>query len=59
MGEGSTDRGQVCEVPGDRVYLEDNAMPILVVKWKGKTAQELADSVEFFKDVVTGKNMTS
>lgn len=41
------------------VYLEDNAVPALAVKWKGKTAQELADSVEFFKDVITGKNMTS
>lgn len=41
------------------VYLEDKAVPILAVKWKGKTAQELANSVEFFKDVVTGKYMTS
>lgn len=36
------------------VYLEDNAVPSLAVKWKGKTAEELMDSVEFFQDVVTG-----
>ncbi|XP_059666172.1 chalcone--flavanone isomerase-like [Cornus florida] len=36
------------------VYLEDNAIPFLTVKWKGKTAEELTDSVEFFRDIVTG-----
>ncbi|XP_050120609.1 uncharacterized protein LOC126597754 isoform X7 [Malus sylvestris] len=36
------------------VYLEDNAVPQLAVKWKGKTAKELTESVEFFRDIVTG-----
>ncbi|XP_002529711.3 chalcone--flavanone isomerase [Ricinus communis] len=36
------------------VYLEDDAVPLLAVKWKGKTAQELTDSVEFFREIVTG-----
>nr|O65333.1 RecName: Full=Chalcone--flavanone isomerase; Short=Chalcone isomerase [Elaeagnus umbellata]AAC16013.1 chalcone isomerase [Elaeagnus umbellata] len=36
------------------VYLEDNAVPSLAVKWKGKSAQELTESVEFFRDIVTG-----
>ncbi|KAB2635516.1 chalcone isomerase [Pyrus ussuriensis x Pyrus communis] len=36
------------------VYLEDNAVPQLAVKWKGKTAEELTESVEFFRDIVTG-----
>ncbi|KAJ9175621.1 hypothetical protein P3X46_014162 [Hevea brasiliensis] len=36
------------------VYLEDEAVPLLAVKWKGKSAQELTDSVEFFRDIVTG-----
>ena len=36
------------------VYLEDNAVPLLAGKWKGKTAEELTESVEFFRDVVTG-----
>uniref|UniRef100_A0A5B7BF61 Chalcone-flavonone isomerase family protein n=1 Tax=Davidia involucrata TaxID=16924 RepID=A0A5B7BF61_DAVIN len=36
------------------VYLEDNAIPSLAVKWKGKSAEELTDSVEFFRDIVSG-----
>lgn len=36
------------------VYLEDCAIPSLAPKWKGKTAEELMDSVEFFRDIVTG-----
>nr|P11650.1 RecName: Full=Chalcone--flavanone isomerase A; Short=CHI-A; Short=Chalcone isomerase A [Petunia x hybrida]CAA32729.1 unnamed protein product [Petunia x hybrida]CAA68769.1 unnamed protein product [Petunia x hybrida] len=36
------------------VYLEESAIPFLAEKWKGKTPQELTDSVEFFRDVVTG-----
>ena len=38
------------------VYLHDNAIPSLAVKWKGKTPQELTESVEFFRDIVTGTN---
>ncbi|CAL5343681.1 unnamed protein product [Camellia sinensis] len=36
------------------VYLEDSAIPSLAVKWKGKTAEELTDSVDFFRDIVSG-----
>ncbi|GFQ03335.1 chalcone--flavonone isomerase [Phtheirospermum japonicum] len=36
------------------VYLEDNAVSSLAVKWKGKSAEELTDSVDFFADIVTG-----
>ena len=36
------------------VYLEDKGVPSLAVKWKGKTAEELTESVEFFRDIVTG-----
>ncbi|KAM1182825.1 hypothetical protein TB2_001144 [Malus domestica] len=36
------------------LYLEDNVVPLLAVKWKGKTAEELTESVEFFRDIVTG-----
>ncbi|MFQ6649112.1 hypothetical protein Gotur_022933 [Gossypium turneri] len=36
------------------VYLEDSAVNCLGVKWKGKSAVELTESVEFFRDVVTG-----
>ncbi|KAJ1292970.1 hypothetical protein BS78_01G031900 [Paspalum vaginatum] len=36
------------------VYLEDAAVPALAKKWAGKTADELASDVAFFRDVVTG-----
>ncbi|TXG49652.1 hypothetical protein EZV62_025527 [Acer yangbiense] len=36
------------------VYLEDDAVSSLAVRWKGKSAEELTDSVEFFRDIVTG-----
>ncbi|KAL7151185.1 hypothetical protein ABFS83_04G014500 [Erythranthe nasuta] len=36
------------------VYLEDNAVQSLAVKWNGKTADELTDSLDFFGDIVTG-----
>ncbi|XP_010555785.1 PREDICTED: chalcone--flavonone isomerase-like [Tarenaya hassleriana] len=36
------------------VYLEDNALPLLSVKWSGRTAEELTDSVAFFRELVTG-----
>lgn len=36
------------------VYLEDKAIPLLAGKWKGKAAEELTESIEFFRDVVAG-----
>ncbi|VVB05735.1 unnamed protein product [Arabis nemorensis] len=36
------------------VYLDANAVPSLSVKWKGKTAEELTESVPFFREIVTG-----
>ncbi|PSR93060.1 Chalcone--flavonone isomerase [Actinidia chinensis var. chinensis] len=36
------------------VYLEDKAIESLAVKWKGKTEEELMDSIDFFSDIVTG-----
>ncbi|CAH1445254.1 unnamed protein product [Lactuca virosa] len=46
--------GNFVKFTGIGVYLEDKAIPSLAVKWKGKTAAELTDSVEFFRDIVTG-----
>ncbi|TXG49650.1 hypothetical protein EZV62_025525 [Acer yangbiense] len=37
------------------VYLEDTAVPFLAGKWKGKSVEELTDSVDFFRDIVTGQ----
>lgn len=36
------------------VYLEENAVPFLAAKWKGKSSEELTYSLEFFRDIVTG-----
>lgn len=36
------------------VYLEEAAVRSLAGKWKGKSADELAGSVEFFRDILTG-----
>ncbi|PHT67434.1 Chalcone--flavonone isomerase [Capsicum annuum] len=36
------------------VYMEESAVPFLAAKWKGKSSKELNDSVEFFRDIVTG-----
>ncbi|XP_058109879.1 chalcone--flavanone isomerase-like [Magnolia sinica] len=47
-------QGKFIKVTAIGVYLEDDAVPLLAVKWKGKTAQELTDSLEFFRDIVTG-----
>ncbi|KAG7539546.1 Chalcone isomerase superfamily, partial [Arabidopsis suecica] len=37
------------------VYLEAMALPSLSVKWKGKNAKELTESVPFFRQLVTEK----
>lgn len=46
--------GKVLKATAIGVYLEEGAVPLLAGKWKGKTAEELMDSVEFFRDIVTG-----
>nr|DAD27796.1 TPA_asm: hypothetical protein HUJ06_029264 [Nelumbo nucifera] len=47
-------QGQFIKFTAIGVYLEDSTVPSLAVKWKGKTADELTDSVEFFRDIITG-----
>ncbi|CAE6264468.1 unnamed protein product [Arabidopsis arenosa] len=37
------------------VYLEAMLLPSLSVKWKGKNAKELTESVPFFRQLVTGE----
>lgn len=62
MGDGGTGAGvRGLEIQGKfikftaiGVYLEDGALPSLAAKWSGKSAEELADRVEFFRDIVTG-----
>nr|BAO50257.1 chalcone isomerase [Tricyrtis sp. Shinonome] len=36
------------------VYLEDAAVDVLAGKWKGKTADELAGNVDFYREIVAG-----
>lgn len=52
---GSEVNGYFLKLAAIGVYLEDKALPVLAVKWKGKTAMELMESVEFFREIVTGK----
>ncbi|XP_024970305.1 chalcone--flavonone isomerase-like [Cynara cardunculus var. scolymus] len=47
-------QGKFVKLSGIGIYLEDKAISSLADKWKGKTAAELADSVEFYSDIITG-----
>nr|KAJ0223828.1 hypothetical protein LSAT_V11C200078840 [Lactuca sativa] len=46
--------GNFVKFMGIGVYLEDKAISSLAVKWNGKTAAELTDYVEFFRNIITG-----
>ncbi|WCJ40951.1 Chalcone--flavanone isomerase [Euphorbia peplus] len=46
--------GKFVKFTAIRVYLEEEAGPLLTVKWKGKNADELTDFVEFFRKIVIG-----
>ncbi|KAJ1436406.1 Chalcone isomerase [Sesbania bispinosa] len=37
------------------VYLQDDAVPILAAKWKGKPPHQLEESQQFFMDIITGQ----
>ncbi|KAL9992842.1 putative chalcone isomerase [Helianthus debilis subsp. tardiflorus] len=50
--------GNFVKFSGIGVYLEYKAISSLAVKWKGKSVEELTDSVEFYRDIVTGKPET-
>ncbi|KAJ9545662.1 hypothetical protein OSB04_025369 [Centaurea solstitialis] len=47
--------GKFVKFTGIGVYLEDKAISSLADKWKGKTAAELMESVQFFRDIVTAQ----
>ncbi|KAJ0833578.1 putative chalcone isomerase [Helianthus annuus] len=46
--------GNFVKFSGIGVYLEYKAISLLAVKWKGKSVEELTDSIEFYRDIVTG-----
>lgn len=37
------------------IYLEEEIIPYLAVKWKNKTAEELGNAEGFFMDIITCK----
>ncbi|XP_062092741.1 chalcone--flavanone isomerase [Humulus lupulus] len=47
-------QGNLVKFTSIGVYLEDSAVTWLAGKWKGKTPEELTESVEFFREIVTG-----
>ncbi|XP_028784670.1 chalcone--flavonone isomerase 1A-like [Neltuma alba] len=51
---GLTINGQFIKFTGIGVYLEDKAFPPLASKWKGKTQDELVNSIDFFRDIIKG-----
>ncbi|XP_010426629.1 PREDICTED: chalcone--flavonone isomerase 1-like [Camelina sativa] len=53
-GAGSVVEGEFIIFTVVGVYLDANAVPSLSLKWKGKTAEELMESVPFFREIVTG-----
>lgn len=42
---------------GIGVYLEDKAVSSLAAKWKGKSAAELLDSLDFYRDIIKGTKL--
>nr|ADT63063.1 chalcone isomerase [Fagopyrum esculentum] len=52
---GLTIQGTFISFTAIGIYFEETAVASLADKWKGKSATELAESVEFFRDVVTGQ----
>ncbi|XP_030476599.2 chalcone--flavanone isomerase-like [Syzygium oleosum] len=46
--------GKLIKVTAIGIYLEDAVLPLLAGKWSGKSTEMLAESVEFFRDIITG-----
>ncbi|KAK7310276.1 hypothetical protein RJT34_07687 [Clitoria ternatea] len=51
---GLTIEGKFIKFTGIGVYLEDKAVASLAPKWKGKTSQHLLDSLDFYRDIISG-----
>jgi len=50
--------GEFVKFTGIGVYLEEKAVASLTPKWKGKTASQLFESLDFYRDIIKGsKNM--
>ncbi|XP_027366189.1 chalcone--flavonone isomerase 2 [Abrus precatorius] len=51
---GLTIEGNFIKFTGIGVYLEDQAVASLATKWKGKSSEELVESLDFFRDIISG-----
>nr|UXO98041.1 Chalcone Isomerase [Neustanthus phaseoloides] len=51
---GLTIEGEFVKFTGLGVFLEDKAVPSLTAKWKGKSADELLNSLDFYRDIIKG-----
>jgi len=48
--------GVFVKVTGIGVYLEENAVTSLASKWKGRTAADLLESLDFYRDIIKGRS---
>ncbi|KAJ1436403.1 Chalcone isomerase [Sesbania bispinosa] len=46
--------GKFIKFTGIGVYLEDKALESLADKWKGKNSQELQETLDFYRDIISG-----
>ncbi|KAK7310277.1 hypothetical protein RJT34_07689 [Clitoria ternatea] len=51
---GLTINGEFVKFTAIAVYLEDKAVASLSPKWKGKTATQLLESLDFYRDIIRG-----
>lgn len=51
---GLTIEGKFIKFTGIGVYLEDKAVASLATKWKGKSSQHLLETLDFFRDIISG-----
>ncbi|TKY50621.1 Chalcone--flavonone isomerase [Spatholobus suberectus] len=51
---GLTIEGKFIKFTAIGVYVEDKAVASLATKWKGKASEELAETLDFFRDIISG-----
>ncbi|TKY50620.1 Chalcone--flavonone isomerase 1B-1 [Spatholobus suberectus] len=49
-----TIEGESVKVTAIGVYWEDKAVSLIAAKWKGKSAAELLESLDFYRDIIKG-----
>ncbi|CAJ2631078.1 unnamed protein product [Trifolium pratense] len=51
---GLTIEGKFIKFTAIGVYLEDVAVASLATKWKGKSSEELLETLDFYRDIISG-----